>query len=338
MNIFYFKKLTVAILRTILRIDSRIKNYYAKKKGIFDYIELSKSLKNYSFQIYNGNNTFGILRVLEKYCGKRVFKNMAIEHGFYLGDFCYDREIKYPNIVTMSKNRKEILKEKNKDLRVIEIGPYIHYAKSYYSEEEMKKLKAKYGKILLAFPTHSLDSLNIQGDSFIEKIEELKKDYDTIFVCLFYVDIQNGQYQKYLKKGYKIVTAGHRYDIKFLERLRSIIELSDYTISNSFGTHVIYCTHLNKVHSIFEESLVYKGNSDFSSKDIKKVLKEAMRSDEALIKQKEKIKKYYNFYPSKYSPTYLKKELDYLFGFTEVKTKKELYNIFDNKKDKMINE
>lgn len=327
MNIFYFKKLTVAILRTILRIDSRIKNYCVKNKGIFDYIELSKPLKNYSFQIYNGNNTFGILKVLEKYCDKRSLKSLAIEHGFYLGDFCYDREIKYPNIITMSENRKKILEKKNKKLKVIEIGPYIHYAKSYYSEEEIKKLKSKYGKILLAFPSHSLDSLNIQGNFFIEKIEEIKQDYDTVFVCLFYVDIQNGQYQKYLEKGYKIVTAGHRYDIKFLERLRSIIELSDYTVSNSFGTHVIYCTHLKKFHSIFEEKLVYKGNLNFSSKIIKKVLKEALRSDELLIEQKKKIRKYYSLYPNKYSPSYLKKELDYLFGFSKVKSEKEIKKI-----------
>lgn len=323
-NFFYLRNLLIAVLRAFLRIDSWIKDYNRKENGIFEYDNLSPPLKNYTFQIYNGNNTFGILKILEKYCGKRSLKNIAIEHGFYLGDFYYEREIQYPNIITMSKNRREILKKKNRELNVIEIGPYIHYAKSYYSEEEMKKLKAKYGKILLAFPTHSLDSLNIQGDSFIEKIEELKKDYDTIFVCLFYVDIQNGQYQKYLKKGYKIVTAGHRYDINFLERLRSIIELSDYTISNSFGTHVIYCTHLNRLHSIFEESLIYKGNSDFSSKEIKEVLKEALRSDKVLIEQKNKIKKYYNLYPNKYEIEYLKKELNYLFGFYEIKTEEEM--------------
>lgn len=327
MKIFYLKKLIVAILRTILRIDSRLKNYFRKNKGIFDYKELSKPLKNYSFQFYNGNNTFGILKILEKYSGKISMKNIAIEHGFYLGDFFYEREIKYPYILTMSKNRKEILENKNKNLQVIEIGPYIHYAKSYYSKEELKKIKAIYGKILLAFPSHSLDSLNVHSNSFIEKIEEIKQEYDTVFICMFYVDIQNGQYKKYLEKGYKIVTAGHRYDIKFLERLRSIIELADYTISNSFGTHVIYCTYLNKPHSIFEEKLDYKGNFNFSSKVIKSVLEETLRSDEVLIEQKKKIKKYYNLYPNKYKIEYLKKELNYLFGFYEIKTEEEIKKI-----------
>lgn len=337
-NFFYLRNLIIAVLRVFLRIDSRIKNYNRKKFGIFEYNNLSLPLKNYTFQTYNGNNTFGILKILENYCGKKTVKNIAIEHGFYLGEFCDEREMKYSNIITMSESRKDILQKRNKNLRVIEVGPYIHYAKSYYTEEEMQKIKSIYGKTLLVFPTHSLDSLNIQDNFFIEKIEEIKHDYDTVFICLFYVDIQNGQYKKYLEKGYKIVTAGHRYDIKFLERLRSIIELSDYTISSSFGTHVIYCTHLNKPHSIFEGELFYKENHKFSSKIVKSVLELNLRSDKISIEQKKKIKSYYNLYPNMYSFDYLKKELNYLFGFNKVKTKKEVYKIFSVERNNERNE
>ena len=56
----------------------------------------------------------------------------------------------------------------------------------------------------------------------------------------------------YSKRNYKICTAGHKWDKDFLNRLKTIINLSDTTISNDVGTHIGYCIHLRKPHTIIE--------------------------------------------------------------------------------------
>lgn len=47
-----------------------------------------------------------------------------------------------------------------------------------------------------------------------------------------------------------MTTAGHQLDINFLNRLKTIILLSDYTCSNSIGTHTGYCVYLGKPHLV----------------------------------------------------------------------------------------
>ena len=328
-NFFYLRNLIIAVLRVFLRIDSRIKNYNRKKIGIFEYNNLSLPLKNYTFQTYNGNNTYGILKNLKKYSSFNGIEKVAIEHGYYIGEFVYENEINYSKLLTFSKEREEIINRKSNNSFGISIGPYIHYIDSFYSETEMINLKKFFGKTLLVFPTHSLECIDIVESNFlIKKIEEIKNDYNTVLVCLYYADIQKGIDKLYKKYNYKIVTAGHRYDVQFLNRLKSIIQLSDYSISNFFGTHTIYCTHLNKPHTIFFEELKYEENKKFVGSDISKIaLEEIAINDFIYQKQMKLIKKYYTAYPNSLEILQIKKELNYMFGFEEIKTPMEIKKI-----------
>lgn len=332
---FYLKKIIICYIRGIVRINSRVKNLKMKKLGIFDYKSLSKDLKNYTFQIYTGNNTYGILKTLEKYSQYKGISKIAIEHGFYTRDYVYFQELEYRKLITFSQQRIEIINKYKNDIGVA-IGPYIYYAKNYYNDLEIKKIKKSLGKILLVFPSHSIECLDIDRTSYLEKkIEEIKKEYDSILICLYYADIQKGLYKYYENKGYIIVCAGHRYDINFLSRLKSIILLSDYTISNSFGTHVIYCTQLEKPHTIFEENLHYDVNDKFiKTQTAETALKEIYWDDFILKNQKETIKKYYSEYPNQKKIEKIKEELNYMFGFNEIKSQNEIYKILNSEGDK----
>ena len=48
--------------------------------------------------------------------------------------------------------------------------------------------------------------------------------------------------------GFECVCCGHLFDLLFLQRLRSLIEIADATISNGVGSHIGYCVYLNKPH------------------------------------------------------------------------------------------
>lgn len=283
-------------------------------------------------------DNYGIVYLLRKYANYKRTLFYAVEHGFYLGDFVLKDELKVGKIITFSKERKNIILSKNNNIEVEVIGPYIFYASSYYTNLELESIKKKYGRILLVFPSHSLEEVvyNYNIDKFIEIINKLKKDYDSVFVCLYYADIKKEIYKRYIEENYTIVSAGHKYDEKFLERLKSIILLADYSISNFFGTHVIYSTTLNKPHTIFEQTLEIKKEKKYEDKKLE-IYDVAKRKDKKIKEQLQIIKNNYSIYPN-YNIEDQKKKLEYLFGFNEVKTKKELNDIFDNKKDRMINE
>ena len=334
MNFFKIKRIIIGSIKIILRIKSRIIVKKLSKMGIFNYIELSeKDIKDFSFNILQDN--YGIGYILKKYANYRKNIFYSIEHGFYLGDYILEDEIKVKKIITFSEERKKCILSK-KEIQVEKIGPYIYYAESFYSKEKLKELKNKYGKILLVFPSHSIDEIDLEYniDLFITTINKIKKNFDNVFICLYYSDIKKGIYKKYLKEKYIIVTAGHKYDRKFLERLKSIILLADYSITNSFGTHTIYATSLNKPHTIFQQDMNIKVNGKINKNKLK-FYNEAKRKDKKLIEQLNIIINNYNIYPN-YNIENQKKNLNYLFGFSELKTKEEMYKLLGLKSDKNV--
>ena len=139
------------------------------------------------------------------------------------------------------------------------------------SIHEIEQLKSELGKILLVFPSHGIigSSATYNSNDFIAEIERIRKDYDTVLISLYWTDALNPLIvSQYENKGYKIVTSGHRFDINFLSRQRSIIELADYTISNNLGTHVGYCIYLNKPHYIYRQKVNYSYRDKKTEKHI----------------------------------------------------------------------
>lgn len=200
------------------------------------------------------NYIYGIAATLKEYAEVDLERrcNFVIEHGMYDGrpKYVFPPDIiHYAPIVTMGILRKEYL-ETEWEKKVYAIGPYIAYAKNFYSIERINAEKAKNGKTLLVFPSHSTDieKSSYEMDEFIEEIERIKKKekFNTIIVCIYWIDAQNFGWKKYLKKGYKVVCAGQGNDYKFLSRLRTIIELSDAMMMNEIGTQLGYGIYLGK--------------------------------------------------------------------------------------------
>ena len=151
--------------------------------------------------------------------------------------------------ITSSKFRKNnILSHKNNG--VYSIGPYIAYAKSLLNKSQLRKEKKKLGKNLLVFPMHSTveTHYNFELENFTNEILKFSPDFDSVTVCLYWKDVLRGLDKYYNDLNFNTVTAGYMTDPLFLKRLKSIIELSDMTISNSVSSHTGYCIYLNKPH------------------------------------------------------------------------------------------
>lgn len=254
------------------RFQKRMVVFYYNFKAIFDFRKPSDHVLDYQKIIsgkrhffideyYRANGFYGIGHVIRRYSGYRKKINACIEHGMYWGDYYLDFEVKHSGLnglITFGKGRQSVL-EKEADVPVYTIGPYINYARCLLSEKQQEKLKKEWGNTLLVFPTHSVENLQADFDenSFLEWIEWFQKEhgYQTVLICMYYKDILLGRDKNYKDKGYKIVTAGYLYDPKFLDRLSTFLELADYTLSNFVGTHLCYCIAKGKGHTIYHQAV-----------------------------------------------------------------------------------
>jgi len=268
-NFKNYLKLRFKIVNSLISFLKRNKTKLSLKESerrksidLFDINELSKPiLRNYKF-IVPENNLYGHGNLIKN---SFPLNNAGIEHGFIYGSLVQDFNIKSwtNSIITFSDYRKNFI-EKCTSKKIICIGPYIHYAELLFDANRFNELKNKLKKTLLVFPQHSIDDINLEfnKEEFIKFIKLKSKNFDTVLVCLYYKDIQDNNYESYTNAGFNIVTAGHIYDLYFLDRLKTIISLSDLVISNAVGTHIGYSIYLEKPLQLFRQLVKFKSNLD----------------------------------------------------------------------------
>ncbi|PKG87103.1 hypothetical protein CXF91_13905 [Planococcus sp. Urea-3u-39] len=260
-SVFYFKKLNFSNVN--------------KNSSFADILNYKAILKKKHFkceELYKGNSLYGISSAFRKYAGHHRKINACIEHGVYFGSYVDLKETSksgFPAVITFSENRKKHIKNETKK-PVFLVGPYISYVESFYNETKVNLLKEKLGKTLLVLPVHSIDRLvtNYDIKSFIKEINKIKyaHDFNTVLVCLYWKDILLGRDEIYKNEGFTVVSNGYREDPYFLSRLKTFIEISDHTISNSIGTHIGYSVAMGKPHTVIKQDLEYKGATDLDLK------------------------------------------------------------------------
>ncbi len=233
-----------------------------KKVGVFEVDELVKlgcRLRNTRGQHY------GIKVVLFEHIDSLRKLKLSVEHGVY---FCAD--VLEIDIKRVSRNSHSCLitfgdfraakiqkwaARNEKKFLCAKVGPYIHYANPFYGSDETGRLKARLGRMLLVFPAHGYERAEVRYDidAFIFEVKKISSSYKSVCVSMYWHDFLDGKSEPYEAEGWEIVSAGHRSDPYFLQRQRSLIELSDMTISNMVGTHVGYCVSLGKPHYIFSQ-------------------------------------------------------------------------------------
>lgn len=225
---------------------------------IFDYGTLAKPKRFYTSELFLPNALYGHARVIREYSEYNKNILACIEHGIYFGNHVSRTEIEshLQCIITFSHNREEYLVTRTRK-KIIPIGPYIHYAKHYYSDERLKAIKESLGKVLLIFPVHSLSQTDADYDidEFIKEINVNIDTYDTVLVCLYWADILKGYANKFENEGFCVITAGYNKDPYFISRLKSIISLADFIMTNSVGTHIGYCIYMKKGVYVYKQDI-----------------------------------------------------------------------------------
>ena len=255
-------KVLSKFLHAILRLVNKKKFAIALKKSR-NIPFYSDETKPVVFPVYPSdsaidNDLYGIGEILKEYSGFKGYSNAYIEHGVFFGNHVqFDQKIHWTKkIITFGNIRREHLK--NHDIRksIIPVGPYINYAKNNISADEFTTLKSSLGKVLLVIPGHSSTNYQASFDThkLIEEARTIGKRFKTIVVLMYYRDLEcRRRYQPYLDAGFRVYSAGHKFDPSFMNRLRTIISLADYTISNTVGSHIGYCVALGKPHYLINQ-------------------------------------------------------------------------------------
>ena len=294
---------------------------------IFTLIEHMEYLKGDEFL----PDIYSIGYILNQYAGmpddypiRGIIEHAPQLSKLLVGGFSVHNSL--PSIVC-SKFRVELIESEEGNHGAYAIGPHIAYAKHAYTEKKIVEEKKRLGKNLLVFPAHSVQGLdaNYDFEDFINEIKRIGEDFDSIRICLFWKDILEGKYKYYLDDEFELVTAGNFYDPLFLPRLKTIIETSTITMSNSLGTHVGYCVFLNKPHYLYSSDV----NLDKSKTDGEKIsnhqykfnlqFRESLDNDEGI---KELIQEF-----SIYQDNISKKQyelVNYYWGVDQIKSKREI--------------
>lgn len=306
-------------------------------KGVQKYSNYIKEIKN---KDYFGDNTFyGHSNTIKNYSGYNKKIYLAIEHGLALGGYVANYVIKSPcpAIITFGDYRFNYIREKTLK-PIFRIGPYIHYAQNLYNDNFMNFIKKYLGKTLLVFPSHSIDNVYCEYciDEFIQHINDfsVKNNFDNVLICIYWKDIELGKHIYYEQKGFKVVSGGHgNNNYRFLNKLKTIINLSDYTISNNLGTHVGYCVYLNKSHYIYNQKISYKGANQES---LKKEFNRGERFNKIYLEDRIKFMNLFDKHTMKITKSQYDLCNEY-WGFDHVKSADQIKFILDFY-DNIINE
>ncbi len=260
--------------------------------------EIDINLKPFFSSNINNTNArlYGIFNSIFKKHTDPLYYYPSIEHGliFRNTNWSDTADTARASCITLGDFRYEILK-KYYDTPIFCVGPYIHYADDYYTQEKFDAIKKSLGKTLLVFPTHGTDDFHITYEQkiFIDMVKNFKSDFDSILICTFWWNINDPLLKILENMGCKIVSAGFREDPLFLSRLKTIIKLGDLAIGDSIGTHIGYCIHLNTPFFYFNTEKEQNSNKiDFISNNMN-ILKNAFLNSTQIKKDHLELVKYY---------------------------------------------
>lgn len=269
-------RLSSKVLKWLVRFKfSKVSLFYNivfenAQKSLFDLSIVNDIPSSYlgAIEDYAPNDFYGHATIYKKYCGfPVVFPIRAtIQHAAFFGNYMWNQDlIHFKKSICWGENYKNVLISHGKESCHVVGAPFI-YEDSFFDIHELDKLKSEFKKTLLVFPSHSTHYVDCDYDliEFTNWIVSTRDSngFDTVLVCMYWKDILKGTHLEYIKSGFKVVTAGHIFDINFTARLKSIFILSDAFVSNKIGSYVGYGLSLGKPFKLFDGDVKLSGDSE----------------------------------------------------------------------------
>ncbi len=167
-----------------------------------------------------------------------------LEHGWTPRDHALPTDLKTrkPLMLVMSRRRKAQWKEKSKIPVEVMGSPFIHFKNLH------KITQNKDARGTVIFPAHSTYDLKSEYDikEFCEKLKKLPKKFQSVTICLFYLDFISSKADIYRKLGFKVVTAGCKFgnSLDFVKNFYAILKTHKFSASNQVSSATFYAVDL----------------------------------------------------------------------------------------------
>ena len=257
-----FKRILNRIFQKIRRNDipgtARITN-------IFDYNEVIRPRPDPNGESLWSNRCYGHNYILKRYSEYQGVINASIEHGPYLDS--HEGEYSYPGtpcVIVFSDQRRDLIRSRGTNKLVFSIGTAPYYAESIFNDYDLRVVKDNLGKTLLVYPVHDIENFHFlqDADRFIEFVRKLVREhhYDTVLVCMYFVDIERGRHLKFQREGWTIVSAGRRHNYDFSDVTKTIISMADFAVFQSYTSAIGFCTYMNVPSMIYHQDIRFTEN------------------------------------------------------------------------------
>ena len=247
----------------------------------------------------------------------------AIQHGNQYGDVYWDEEIGdvLPVSLAWGEHIYSVWRKHTRK-KIFKIGAPFFYTEGLLGAAEVERVRARLGRNLLVFPAHSMHHSTVSFDvkGWLDKVRDVGRGFDSIRICMYWKDYLLGRHVPYLEAGYECVTAGHIFDCNFLPRLRSLLEISDASLSNRIGSFIGYSVFLGRPHVYIDQRMDIVDHGGIGRVQQEE---DGWRGDPGVQ----------NIFQSFSSEDFVitdaqVKALEPYFGFSEIKSRAELADIF----------
>ncbi|MCI8799489.1 MAG: hypothetical protein HFH88_06695 [Lachnospiraceae bacterium] len=300
-------------------------------------IEAMKMSKERNFFLaYHGRHMesdfYGNIHALMKYAGiplkeKKYFPIVSHEGCILKCEI----EFKYKSAVIIpGQYYREKIHRRAPYVPVFTTGPYIHYAESIYSRSQIEDVKKKNGRTLLIFLPHSIENIErkYRKIDFINSVfREYKSQFQSIWLCNYWVDINDPVCEYAESMGIHVVTAGFRFDPLFDCRLKSILEIADAVLCGDIGTFISYALYMGKPIGRLDIS----NNSTIPDLSLHLNMKKKLQINK---EYRDYQKGFTNFFDTQLrNSEEQKKWMDPVSGFEQVRDKEYINHVFSISKD-----
>tara|TARA_B100001093_G_scaffold505879_1_gene563907 strand:- start:4194 stop:5216 length:1023 start_codon:yes stop_codon:yes gene_type:complete len=265
-------------------------NQYTQKNKWSCLEELMSLLPEVNVFSYKGSiDRFGFSYILAKICGfekpRRTFAEWV--HGWHWHDLPTSEilglHLLNRSVPVVVANKKEYEALKNEDFSKVIIGglpaAYVKQQHSYRNENA-----------LLSIPPHTGEHIKFENSqtSYLDYLESIKRNFDGIYVCIFYLDWDGPLHKGAKERGLHVIQGARPDDANSLIRMRSIFDAFNYVTSNFIGSHFVYAQFSNckfslsgpKYHDNEQVWLQQNNKKKYSLSEIQKMVE--IRSEQYL--------------------------------------------------------
>jgi hypothetical protein len=189
-------------------------------------------------EIFGPNTWYGSSRILRNYARWKWPLPAIVPHGISLSSsFVWEAEAecKLKQVHVFPSHRRKAYLAHSRLKTIDGASPWLYLLRT-------KPAPKQPAIHTLAFPPHSSHHVKVttDDDAYASFLAALNGTASPVAVCMYWRDIQLGRHNTFLRRGLRVLSAGHMFDELFFERLLHILQNATTVHSPTLGSHLFY--------------------------------------------------------------------------------------------------